>query len=78
VHTDLYSFTLKSSTPCFLELNFIGLYLLLVTCDIVLVRASRPYVNLDKQYVLYINDLNLGEEEGLFLGRRYEIPKKLL
>ncbi|RNA23235.1 hypothetical protein BpHYR1_014574 [Brachionus plicatilis] len=26
------------------------------------VRASRPYVNLDKQYVLYINDLNLGEE----------------
>ncbi|RNA01845.1 hypothetical protein BpHYR1_019662 [Brachionus plicatilis] len=32
----------------------------------------------DKQYVLYINDLNLGEEEGLFLGRRYEIPKKLL
>ncbi|RMZ99713.1 hypothetical protein BpHYR1_018026, partial [Brachionus plicatilis] len=42
------------------------------------VRASRPYVNFDKQYVLYMNDLNLGEEEGLFLGRRYEIPKKLL
>ncbi|RNA03131.1 hypothetical protein BpHYR1_031880, partial [Brachionus plicatilis] len=42
------------------------------------VRASRPYVNLDKQNFLYINDLNLGEEVGLFLGRRYEIPKKLL